>query len=301
MTPKQILERLEVSLGSGASPLRLSSAIEVELVNYFSLSAIEAAERAETMQNHVGKLISSRSFEAEKQGTNSVLTMIGTMADLVAGACFILPSDNAGVAAAKMGRFHHAALLGRIRALTFAQFETFGKLILKELGALKPRVTPHAGDQGIDFFGDFSLGQLHDLPKPFLKLAHDVRLLFAGQAKHYPNTTIGPNIVRELIGSVSLARTKTFSTDGIDIFQELEIRPFSPVVAMLFTTGDISSGAYRLAESAGIVAKSGDQLAAFLADRGIGMNMATNPPGFDNMLFDEWLNPGTENAPEELP
>jgi len=287
-TPKRVVDRLEEALGPGAVPVRLVSAIEVELVNHFGLNAIAAAERAESIVDPVAKLISSRNLEADDRGTSAILVVIGATADAVAGACHVLPTDDPNVANAKVGRLHHAALLAKLKSLTFAEFEIFGKRVLKELGADDPRVTPHGGDQGIDFFGRFSLGQLHSLPQPFLRLAHDVRLLFAGQAKHYPDTTIGPNIVRELIGAVSLARTKTFSTDGIDLFQDLEIRPFSPVVAMLFTTGNISRGAYKLAASAGIVAKNGDQLAAFLADRGVGMSM-TAPRRFDTDLFDVWL------------
>lgn len=289
ITPKRILDRLEVALGPTAVPARLVTVIEVELVSHFGLETIRAAERAEAVRDAVVKLIGSRNVDADQKGISAILAVVGSTADYVVGVCHVMPGDDPLVAAAKAGRLHHAALLAKIRKLTFSEFEAFGKRVLGELGATNARVTPHGGDQGIDFFGEFSLGQLHLLPEPFLKLAHDVRLLFAGQAKHYPNGTIGPNIVRELVGAVSLARTKTFSTDGIDIFQDLEIRPFSPVVAMLFTTGDISTGAYRLAANAGIVAKNGDQLAAFLADRGVGMTKGLPPSQFDEALFDAWL------------
>jgi hypothetical protein len=177
----------------------------------------------------------------------------------------------------------------KMRALTFSEFETFGKRVLSELGAAFSHVTPHGNDQGIDFFGHFSLGQIQELPAPFFSLAHDVRLLFAGQAKHYPTSALGTAVVRELVGAVALARTKTFSQDGVDIFAELEIRPFSPVVALLFTTGQITTGAYRLAASAGVVAKSGSQLATFLADRGVGMLQEEGSAKFDPERFEDWL------------
>lgn len=67
------------------------------------------------------------------------------------------------------------------------------------------------------------------------------------------------------------------------------MRPFSPVVAMLFTTGEFTSGALRLAEAAGVVAKTGLQLAVFLADRGVGMTEQNGVPTFDNTAFDQWL------------
>jgi hypothetical protein len=289
MTPKLIVERLEQVLGREARPVRLVSAIEIEMMGHFGLTAIEAAEKAEATEDAVAKAIESRALTANLNGVPTILSIVGTGAYTIAGACHVLPTDTPAIAAAKSGRRHQEDILSKIRSLNFSQFETFGKRILHELGALNPHVTPHGNDQGIDFFGEFSLGQVHDLPRPFLQLAHDVRLLFAGQAKHYPHRTIGPNIVRELVGAVSLARTKTFSQDGLDIFKDLEIRPFSPVVALLFTTGEITSGAVRLAASSGIVAKNGRQLASFLADRGVGVQTSAGGSAFSSTLFDSWL------------
>jgi hypothetical protein len=158
------------------------------------------------------------------------------------------------------------------------------------MGASFSRITPHRGDQGIDFYGRLSLGQYQLMPSPFVKLAHDVVLLFAGQAKHYPTSTIGPEVLRELIGAVSLVRTKTYSVSEIDIFEGLDLKPFSPLVTLLFTTGTISSGAIRLAESSGIIARSGEQLAVFLADKGVGMEtLESGRIEFSKTKFVAWL------------
>jgi hypothetical protein len=56
-----------------------------------------------------------------------------------------------------------------------------------------------------------------------------------------------------------------------DLLEELGLRSLSPLLPLLFTTGTLTSGATHLAREAGIVARSGIQLAVFLADRGIGM------------------------------
>jgi hypothetical protein len=171
------------------------------------------------------------------------------------------------VAAAKQHRVQANELLAAIRSLSYSEFEKFGARVLREIGVPNPHITPHRGGQGIDFYGRLSLGQFQIMKIPFLNLAHDVVLLFAKQAKHYPTRSIGPEIVRELIGAVSLARTKTYSITDIDIFEGLELKPFSPLIALLFTIGKISAGASHLAESAGIIARSGEQIAVFLADR----------------------------------
>lgn len=289
MRPKSIVDRLEAVIGIDGAPVRLLTVIEAELITYFGASPLAAAETAERVLRSVVKMIADRNAVAEEAGLTPILVVIGSTLDTVAGSCHVLSADDELVARIKHHRLHVQALFRKMKGLTFAQFEIFGKRVLKELGAEKAHVTPHRGDQGIDFFGEFSFGQLQQLPSPFFKLAHDVRLLFAGQAKHYPENALGPNVVRELIGAVGLARTKTFSRDGIDLFQDLEIRPFSPVVSLLFTTGAITSGARRLAASAGIIAKDGEQLAVFLADRGVGMQREMENPVFVEDEFERWL------------
>lgn len=52
---------------------------------------------------------------------------------------------------------------------------------------------------------------------------------------------------------------------------------------------------YRLlcpvAAAAGIIARSGEQLAVFLAEKGVGMRDDGSGPVFDNAAFTEWLSP----------
>jgi restriction endonuclease len=298
MTPAKIVDRLEAVIGIDGAPRRLATAIERELAEHFGLVPIQASEHAERMCAAVGRIIAERVAESEAAGLSAALVVIGTTSDIVAGFCHVLPTDETGVAVAKQHRVQVGELLKAIRALSFGDFEKFCARVLREIGASFARITPHRADQGIDFYGRLSLGQYQAVPLPFLKLAHDVVLLFAGQAKHYPNRAIGPEIVRELIGAVSLARTKTFSAGETDIFDGLELKPFSPLLTMLFTTGMISAGVIRLAESAGIIARSGEQLAVFLADKGIGMEKVQGgSTTFSNTKFIAWLNgPGAEQV-----
>jgi len=220
--------------------------------------------------------------------------VVGTTGGLVTGFCYALPDEPPEIIALRIRRAHAQSIYDRMRALTFQEFEKFGARFLRELGAQIGRVTPHSNDQGIDFYGEFSLGQLHAAPEPFLVLARDVRLLFAGQAKHYPNRSIGPAVIRELIGALTLARTKTHSADGVDIFKDLAVRPFSPVLALIFTTGEFTGGAIRLAEAAGVIAKTGLQLAVFLADRGVGLIKEGESHIFSEQAFTAWLNSADE-------
>ena len=290
MTHKALVVRLEQVIGMDGSPRRLRSAIESELADYFGLPSIQASERAELVESAVARLIARRLADSERMGTTPILSLLGTSSDIVAGFCYVLPEDEPYLSTIKQQRVYAGPLLAAIRGLSFEEFEKFGSRILSEMGARFSCVTPHSGDQGIDFYGQLSMGQLHGIPAPFLKLTHSVVILFAGQAKHYPTNPVGPEVVRELIGAVSLARTKTFSKPEIDIFRDLNLKPFSPLVTLLFSTGDFTRGAIELADSAGVVTQSGEQLSVFLADKGIGIVVKDGFPAFDRQVFIEWLN-----------
>jgi hypothetical protein len=285
-----IVDQLERAIGLDGGPQRLRTAIEEQLIQHFQLPAIQAAEKAEAFERYAAQLISRRWEQCAADGTIAPLILIGSSQDVVSGSCKAFPGDSPAVAQAKANRLHAKPLLGAMQSLTFNAFERFGARVLAELGAQNVRVTPHAGDQGIDFFGVLNLGQLQQAPSPFFQLAHDVEIRFAGQAKHYPQRAIGPNTIRELVGAVSLARTKTYSAERIDLFEELGLRPLSPLLSLLFTTGPLTIGATHLAREAGIIARSGIQLAVFLADRGIGMLPGAAGAHFDENTFKEWLN-----------
>lgn len=288
MKLRKVFNRIEEVIGISGHPRRVRDVLEVELHNYFGLPLIQAAEKAEEFEEPIRQLILRSKLENERKGVSPVLTLSSRNEKTVLGSCFIEKNDPPAIAKAKLGRLHIEPILEQIKTLTFKQFENFGARILHELGAISVHVTPHSSDQGIDFYGFLSLGQNHDLPLPFGKLAHDVRLGFAGQAKHYPNKPVGPDMIRELAGSISLARYKIFTKEP-DMFDELELTPYNPLVAIFFTTGRFTEGALTLAEKAGIIAKSGEQLAVFLADKGVGIEHLNGSPVFNNQKFLEWL------------
>lgn len=288
VTAAAVIERLEAVIALDAPPQRLRLIIERELIAHFGQPAIQAAENAERLETNVSRLISEKCAKCEKDGIIPVLSVIGTSFESVVGSCHIRSADSTEVAQAKKHRLQAEPLWKRIQDLTFSEFEHFGAKVLRLLGAQNTYVTPHSNDQGIDFYGVLNVGQLQKVPAPFFRLAHDVELRFAGQAKHYPTRSIGTSVVRELVGSVSLARHKTFSTDE-DLFEELELKPLNPLLVLLFTTGTFSSGAIDLATKLGIVVRSGRQLAAFLADCGVGMVSTGSGMAFSNSEFESWL------------
>lgn len=289
MKAEAVVEKIEVMLGFSAPPAPLKATIYDVLVGHFALPAIQAAERSEKLLVSVGRVIAARALEHELAGTLPTLILVGTTEDIVCGSCHVFPHDSPNIATAKTNRPYVDDLLGAMRGLSFQEFEKFGAAVLRELGVKQPKITSHGNDQGIDFYGHFSMGQLEQAPAPFFKLAHDVTFAFAGQAKHYPTRSVGPDVVRELVGAISLARTKTYSSETIDLFEEVEVKPFTPLLALLFTTGELTSGAVQLAASAGLIARSGRQLALYLADRGVGIEDDGTTKKFDKDKFLSWV------------
>ena len=98
-----------------------------------------------------------------------------------------------------------------------------------------------------------------------------MKVWLVGQAKHYDASQVSTKDIRELVGSVSLARTKTYAGSK-DPLARLQMRSCDPVVYLFFTTGRISRDARDLLQKAGVVGMDGGQLAIFLADCGVGLD-----------------------------
>ncbi|MGN8152491.1 restriction endonuclease [Agrobacterium sp. 22094] len=288
MTPKAIVAAMEARFGLLGSPMQLRDAIERELLDS-GISAAAAAETVYTVRRKVVAEIKSRRDSRDELGEISILHLRGLDDEIVFGSSFIFGDDPDDIRESKFNRVFADEIYRAIKALTFAQFERFGRNILREMGASNATVTPHAGDQGIDFYGDISVGAIAGANPAILKLMHETRVILVGQAKHYPATTIGPATVRELVGALSLSRTYTFSKDNLDLLNNVKLRPFSPVLALLFSTGSFTKGARHLAERAGLIAFSGWQLAIFLADRGVGIVAKKDTKVFDTDVFNAWL------------
>ncbi len=288
MTPKSVVNALESRFGVTGAPCQLSDAIERELLDS-GLTAAAAAEQADQLRKKIVAEVVRRLDEPDKMGGVAILHLRGTQNEIVFGSCFVFGDDANPIKQSKLNRTSVSEIHNYIRMLSFGQFEKFGRSVLRELGCTTAKVTSHAGDQGIDFYGDLSVGSLMGANPAILKLMHETRVILVGQAKHYPNSAIGPAIVRELVGALALSRTYTYSRDDLDLLDDVKLRPFSPVLALLFSTGDFTKGARHLANRAGLIAFSGWQLAVFLADKGVGLVEAGSQISFAPIKFDAWL------------
>jgi hypothetical protein len=285
MTPRQIVEKLETVIGLSDQPRRLVETIEEILKNHLEYVPIRAAEEAEKLEQAVRRLVEQNRVECETIGLIPPIVISSHNERAVCGSCWIETSDSPAIRAAKKRRLQVEPIVQAIQELTFTQFEQFGAAILSEIGAKSVRVTPHANDQGIDFYGILNIGDLGRIPLPFEQLAHDVTIRFVGQAKHYPSVAIGPSVVREFVGAILLAKHQIHTTSA-NPFGDLYLLALHPLLGMVFTTGRFTSGAIRLAKRAGLLTRSVEQLSVFLADRGVGYS----GPSFSRNEFHQWLN-----------
>jgi hypothetical protein len=170
------------------------------------------------------------------------------------------------------------------RQMSPRAFEILSGKILNLLRVEKSVVSRRSADQGIDFFGRVPLGQMlkPEIISPGAEKHFSVWLV--GQSKHYPNTRITTAEIRELVGSVELARAKVFagSTNPLD---ELRVRLCDPIIYLFFTTGQFSKDSIELLDRSGVLSFDGLQIGQFLADHGIGIVQGS----FDSAAFDRWL------------
>ena len=288
MTPKKITDQLEQTVGYSGRPRQLRDAIEHVLLDRFGQPATEAAEVSENLCEKVAEEIETRFGKSLEIGTVAPVSL-RLNHTVIHGSLFVFPDDPPSDILSKQIRIKSEDLFFAMRSLDFDQFEKFCGAVLREMGCPSPVVTSRSTDQGIDFFGETTIGGLLGEHIHRKRLLHSARTVILGQAKHYPNRKIGPKEVRELIGALTLARTSSFSKPDLDLFDKADLRPNTPTLAVLFSTGDFTAGARHLADEAGIVLYSGIQLAVFLADCQVGIRIDGEIYAFDNSDFRTWM------------
>lgn len=216
---------------------------------------------------------------AEVGGHTWHIELYGSEYEWVRGASFHDKSLDPSEQDVRARRADIDAVLTELRKLRPVEFERACTQVLALLGCRDPRTSPLRDDGGIDFYGQLALqGRLNTrLPLGGIDTRTNVWLI--GQAKHYPTRPIQTAVVRELVGSVELARTK----GAIHDWAGLELRPFDATVLLVFTTGRFSSGSESLLAQSGVLSMNGAQLATFLCDAGVGFR--GDPPVYDSVTF----------------
>lgn len=181
------------------------------------------------------------------------------------GYCFCEPNDSAETIDAKRKRSRQIEYYEYLVRLHYNQFEMFCGALLRLWNCTSVNVTQASADQGVDFYGKVPLGKF--LKKTILPESAEEGMFawIVGQAKKYDISKISTSELRELVGAVQLAKSKVFST-ATDPLSELNILTCNPVIYLIATTGQMTSGSHKVLERSGIIGLDGFQLSTILAD-----------------------------------
>lgn len=261
-------------------PRLLHDVVATYLVDLYGLEIDSAFEEAFQILNEVQRTLRDLQHSAQVAGTDWTVEIYGTGDEYLRGASFAdlsLPEREQEI---RRQRRHVNVILSELRALTPEEFEIACTSILKLIDCRDPVTSPLRDDGGIDFYGRLQLTGRLGRKFPYGGLDGKVGVWLIGQAKRYKESNpVQTAAVRELVGSVELARTR----GAIHEWEGLELSPFDAIVQLFFTTGVFTSGAEKLLQKSGIVSMNGNQLSVFLSDCGVGID--ANNDLFDSQQF----------------
>ena len=140
--------------------------------------------------------------------------------DFIQGACFIAKTDHPDIVDEKKNRRRSTSYFDSFVKLTDTEFEYLCGRILYLLKVEKPFVSKVSSDQGIDFFGRVPYGSIIKPTSLVSGAEIQLKIWLVGQAKNYRKSQVSTKEIRELVGSVSLAKSKTYA-GSIDPLTEL--------------------------------------------------------------------------------
>lgn len=283
-----ITEMIEESISANSPPTKIRDIIlECLREKNPTASPDELSEAAERSQPKIVDFITRKQIEFNSDGFGYFfhVEIDEVTREYIYGACFVRPSDDQKTRESKERRAKAASISDLVRSISPQMFEKFCFRILEFIGVQNPVVTNSSNDQGIDFFGDWRLETFLKASALPAGVEAQFRTWIVGQAKKYDKTTVSTSEIRELVGSVALAKAQAFSSD-VDKLRSLKIRACDPVFYMFVTTGRITSGVKKLLSDAGVLFLDCDLIGVFLADRATGADLWH----LGEVEFNSWLN-----------
>ena len=284
LSADRIAQLLSAAVGPTDGPTLLHDRAAVVVhENGMASDLDEALELVEPFLEDVKVRIFRIRELAEAQGVAWTIELYGSSDEFVRGSSFEDPTLSREIQRVRANRAHVVTVAQLLRALTPVEFEGACTQILRIMGCVEPKTSPLRNDGGIDFYGRLELKGRLDSILPYGGIDGRAGVWLIGQAKHYPTSAIQTAHLRELVGSVELARTG----GAIHQWEGLSLRPFDATLMLIFTTGRFSAGAHQLLAQSGMLAMDGAQLATFLCDASVGF--ADDGSGFDPDLFRQGL------------
>jgi len=151
-------------------------------------------------------------------------------------------SDNLG---SKISLFKENNIVDYITSLDFFEFELSCIVCMKKFfnSQIEADIIKSA-DDGIDFYGRYT--SIDSSESNFF----DINTWYIGQAKFYKKNRIQTSLLRELIGSVELAKNKIWSLENS--YKNIDIKHNENVVPIIISSSRFSSYSLEIAYKFGI-------------------------------------------------
>lgn len=271
---EQIITRIRAILSLDTPPQALRDVVEQALQQtHPPLRALELTDRfTPRVKTHLLNLHA----ELTSSGVDPWFEFHSASNDHIRGPCFPETTDSPSVREAKANRLRMEPTKVVLESLSFDEFESISKSILYLLGARGYKKTQRSKDQGIDFFGELFISDLERSTFPFFRFNDNLKVWLVGQAKHYVGGKVATPEIRNLVGSVNLARFKEYASTT-ELLSELPMRSCDPVFVLFFTTGTYTRDAVKLAFNSGVILKDVMDLSKLIADKGVGLNHIGQP------------------------
>lgn len=245
---------------------------------------VESAEElAEKWVQRFQFFLKKKALEESERSLISCFEFNTANEEYIQGSCFVEPSSSEEEREGKRRRANCVHVKDALSKISDQQFEVLCARVLRLMHVEDPIHTRYSMDHGIDFFGRMPIGEIIKPSAISSGAESQMKVWLVGQAKNYKSSQVSTKDVRELIGAVSLARSKTY-VGQTNPFSNLNIRLCDPIFYLFFTTGSFSRDAFALFKKTGIVAMDGNQLSVFLADNNVGVVDGR----FDEAAFNAW-------------
>lgn len=280
-----MVEHLALFTALDAAPRLIVGAAAEAAVEVLSFSEEQAAEFASDNATALREELQKYIERVEAESGFSRVELNPSSPEYFQGTSFVAPiEEGTPTADAKRRRLASDDYAAFLASLDWREFEACCRGVLRILGSADPVLTRGASDQGIDFYGELKLENRLANHSVLPGIDSRLSVWLVGQAKKYDRSKVSTPELRELVGSVHLARARV-SADSGEALRGFRPRYCDPIFYLFFTTGQISADGLRLLNESGVVAMDGTQLAIFLSDNLVG----TVHGRFDETAAREWI------------
>jgi len=193
-----------------------------------------------------------------------IFEIVGVNDPVLKGFAVPLREDSSTITARRQRALLAEPVRQALLGLTSVQFEALWRLLVEQIGGRGFALKGRSGDGGIDFVGEFNV---YRLSETLTHAAQEWRsttesrstISVIGQAKHTPNKTLMPAILRELAGTMYLHHPDTSKGER------------KGTTGMLVTTGRFSANAEAQARAAGIILLDGEWVLSAIINFGLGI------------------------------